>query len=156
MRVVDPLAEEGTPRVFQSGTANDGTAAIAASIGAINAYRGLDADNQYRHLFEIGERLAQGIRQAFRAHDIPCHVNQLGPMLQIFLCAEEPTFENYIGLDPQVLSLFFLALINEGVILTLPTSGHIYLSFAHTYEDIDEIIRKVNLVLDKYDFSSLT
>ena len=155
MRVVDPLAEEGTPRVFQSGTANDGTAAIAASIGAINAYRDLDANNQYEHLFEIGERLAGGIRQAFRTRDIPCHVNQLGPMLQIFLSAEEPAFENYIGLDPQILSLFFLALINEGVILTLPTSGHVYLSFAHTHEDIDEIIGKVNLVLDKYDFSSL-
>ena len=155
MRVVDPLAAAGTPRVFQSGTANDGTAAIAASIGAIYAYRDLDVNNQYEHLFEIGERLAGGVRQAFRAHNIPCHVNQLGPMLQIFLSAEQPAFENYIGLDPQVLSLFFLALINEGVILTLPTSGHIYLSFAHTHEDIEEIIEKVNLVLDKYDFSSL-
>ena len=155
MRVVDPLAAEGTPRVFQSGTANDGTAAIAASIGAINAYRDLDANNQYERLFEIGERLAGGIRQAFRMRSIPCHVNQLGSMLQIFLSAEKPAFENYIGLDPEVLSLFFLALINEGVILTLPTSGHIYLSFAHTHEDIDEIIEKVNLVLNKYDFSSL-
>ena len=156
MRVVDPLAAAGTPRVFQSGTANDGTAAIAAAMGAINAYRDLNAGNQYQHLFDTGGRLAQGIRQAFQTRNIPCHVNQLGPMLQIFLCAEEPTFENYIGLDPAVLSLFFLALINEGVILTLPTSGHIYLSFAHTHEDIEEIIEKVNLVLDKYDFSSLT
>ena len=156
MRVVDPLAPADTPRVFQSGTANDGTAAISAAIGALNAYRDLNADNQYRHLFEISDRLAQGIRQAFQTRNIPCHVNQLGPMLQIFLSAEKPTFENFINLDTEVLSLFFLALINEGVILTLPTSGHIYLSFAHTHEDIDEIIRKVNLVLDKYDFSSLT
>ncbi len=156
MRVVDSHAGAGTPRVFQSGTANDGTAAITASIGAINTYRDLDADDQYRHLFDLGERLAGGIRQAFRTHNIPCHVNQLGPMLQIFLSAGQPAFENYIGLDPEVLSLFFLAMINEGVILTLPTSGHIYLSFAHTHEDIDEIIGKVNLVLDKYDFSSLT
>ena len=156
MRVVDPLAAAGTLRVFQSGTANDGTAAIAASIGAINTYRDLDADNRYGHLLDIGERLAQGIRKAFQTRNIPCHVNQLGPMLQIFLSAEEPSFENYIGLDPQVLSLFFLALINEGVILTLPTSGHIYLSFIHTREDIEEIIEKVNLVLDKYDFLSLT
>ena len=156
MRVVDPRAAAGTPRVFQSGTANDGTAAIAASIGAIDTYRDLDAGSGYGHLFTIGEKLAAGIRQAFKKRNIPCHVNQLGPMLQIFLSAEKPAFENYIGLDPEVLSLFFLALINEGVILTLPTSGHIYLSFAHTHEDIDEIIRKVNLVLDKYDFSSLT
>lgn len=156
MRVVDPLAAAGTPRVFQSGTANDGTAAIAASIGAIKTYLALDGDDQYSHLFEIGGRLARGIREAFQTRNIPCHVNQLGPMLQLFLSAEKPTFENFTDLNPEVLSLFFLALINEGVILTLPTSGHIYLSFAHTHEDIEEIIEKVNLVLDKFDFSSLT
>ena len=155
MRVVDSPAATGAPRVFQSGTANDGTTAIAASIGAIDTYRDLDTNGRYRHLFDKAERLAQGIRQAFQARTVPCHVNQLGPMLQVFLSAEEPTFENYIGLDPQLLSLFFLALINEGVILTLPGSGHIYLSFAHTHEDIEEIIEKVNLVLDRYDFSSL-
>ena len=78
------MRQPGTPRVFQSGTANDGTAAIAASIGAINTYRDLDADSRYEHLFTIGEKLAGGIRQAFKKRHIPCHVNQLGPMLQIF------------------------------------------------------------------------
>ncbi len=72
-------------------------------------------------LFEIGERLARGIRQAFQTRDIPCHINQIGPMLQLFLSGEKPTFENFINSDPEALSLFFLALINEGVILTLPT-----------------------------------
>ena len=78
------------------------------------------------------------------------------PLLQLFLTDKKPTFENFVNLDLEVLSLFFLALINEGVILTLPTSNHIYLSFVHTEDDIEEIIEKANLVLDKYDFSSLT
>ena len=153
MRVVDPETPASAPAVFQSGTTNDGVAAIAAATGALQTYRQLDADNQYVRLFALAERLARGIRQAFRQRDIPCHVNQLGPMLQLFLSAETPTFANFISLDTEVLALFYLALINEGVILTLPTSGHIYLSFAHTAEDIEEIIQKVNLVLDKYDFS---
>ncbi len=156
MQVVDPNAPAGVAKVFQSGTANDGTAAIAASIGAIHTYRDLDADNQYNHLFEIGERLARGIRRAFQTRGIPCHVNQIGPLLQLFLSDKKPTFENFVNLDLEVLSLFFLALINEGVILTLPTSNHIYLSFVHTVDEIEEIIEKANLVLDKYDFSSLT
>jgi len=155
MRVVDPLAAIDTPRVFQSGTANDGTAAIAASVGAINTYRKLHASNQYAQLFDIGEKLAKGIREAFQTRNIPCHVNQIGPMLQLFLSSEEPSFERFATLDMQALSLFFLAMINEGVILTLPTSNHIYLSFVHTADDIDEIVEKVNLVLDKYDFKSL-
>ena len=155
MRVVDPLAPTNTPRVFQSGTGNDGTAAIAAAIGAITTYLSLDNEERYRDLFETGETLAQGIRAAFSSRGIPSHVNQLGPMLQIFLSDEEPGFERFATLDMEALPLFFLALINEGVILTLPTSNHIYLSFSHTTDDIRFIIEKVNLVLDKYDFRSL-
>ena len=155
MRVVDPSAPADAPRMFQSGTANDGAGAIAASIGAMRAYRRLAAEGQYERLFALGDRLAQGIRQAFQARGLSCHVNQLGPLLQLFLLREEPTFENLIHADEEALSLFFLALLNEGVILTLPTSGHIYLSFAHGADDIEEIIDKANLVLDKYDFRPL-
>ncbi|NKB39067.1 MAG: aminotransferase class III-fold pyridoxal phosphate-dependent enzyme [Gammaproteobacteria bacterium] len=156
MRVVDPHALADTPRVFQSGTGNDGTAAIAAGIGAINTYKALDAEGAYQHLHEIGKQLAGGIHAAFASRGIPCHVNQLGPMLQMFLSDEDASFERYASLDLEVLSLFFLALINEGVILTLPTSNHIYLSFYHSVEDINIVIAKVNVVLDKYDFKSIT
>ena len=155
MRVVDPLAAVETPKVFQSGTGNDGTAAIAAAIGAIKTYQELDNKGSYQHLNDIGELLARGIRESFSSRNIPCHVNQLGPMLQLFLSREEASFERFAELDMEVLSLFFLALINEGVILTLPTSNHIYLSFLHTTTDIDVIVEKVNVVLDKYDFQSL-
>ena len=76
-------------------------------------------------------------------------------MLQLFLSADRPSFEKYVNLDIKVLSLFFLGLINEGVILTLPTSNHIYLSFLHSEEDIKTIIKKINIVLDKYDFQTI-
>ncbi len=155
MRVVDPQAGSDTPRVFQSGTGNDGTAGITGAIGAISTYQQLHKMGEYKHLFTIGEALADGLRQAFLSREIPCHVNQLGPMLQLFLSAEEPGFERFSLLDTKALSFFFLALINEGVILTLPTSGHIYLSFVHTREDIDIIIDRANRVLNKYDFKSL-
>lgn len=155
MRVVDPLAPSNTPKVFQSGTGNDGTTAIAAGIGAIRTYQKLDKENGYQHLHDIGIQLAEGIHQAFSSRNIPCHVNQLGPMLQLFLSDDEPSFERYATLGLEVLSLFFLALINEGVILTLPTSNHIYLSFSHSKDDINTVVKKVNLVLDKYDFKSL-
>lgn len=152
MRVLDPTAPDEVPKAFQSGTANDGAGAVAAALGAMNAYRQLDADGQYERLHAVSRRLAAGLRLAFRRHGVPCHVNQLGPMLQLFLSDAAPTFENLIDSDREALALFFLAMINEGVILTLPTSGHIYLSFAHSAEDIEQIIDKANLVLDKYDF----
>ncbi|MBI1731430.1 MAG: aminotransferase class III-fold pyridoxal phosphate-dependent enzyme [Gammaproteobacteria bacterium] len=154
MRVVDPNAPADVPRVFQSGTGNDGTAALAAAVGAIGAYRS-EASAGYARLFDLAKELARGIRAAFAAHEVPCHVNQLGPMLQMFLTDAEPGFEHFSNLDHHALALFYLAMLNEGIILTLPTSNHIYFSFVHSMHDVRRIIEKVNLVLDRYDFASV-
>ncbi len=41
-------------------------------------------------------------------------------------------------------------MITEGVLLTTPNSGRIYISFAHTEEDIDKIIDTVDLVANEF------
>jgi len=76
-------------------------------------------------------------------------------MLQIFLTDAPPTFESCAGIPTWPGALFYLALINEGILLSLPTSNHIYLSFAHTDADVAEILLKVDTVLDRYDFGAL-
>ena len=154
MGCLDPAAPGGVT-VFQSGTGNDGTSALAAGLAAIRQYRELDASGGYARLHGLGQRLADGLRTAFAARRVPCHVNQLGPMLQLFLTDTRPEFAAYSGLDTGPVALFYLALINEGVLLSLPTSNHIYLSFAHTQQDIDEIVAKAGVVLDRWDFRSL-
>jgi|GEM_PF-588254 glutamate-1-semialdehyde 2,1-aminomutase len=155
LRCLDPHRPAGTPVVFQSGTGNDGTAALAAGHAAVSAYRELEQDGGYVRLNGLGERLAQGLRQAFAARGVPFHANQLGPMLQLFFSGETPGFERFARLPVGPLQLFYLALINEGVLLSLPTSNHIYLSFAHTNADIETVLAKVGTVLDRYDFREI-
>jgi hypothetical protein len=46
-------------------------------------------------------------------------------------------------------------MINEGILLSLPTSNHIYLSFAHSDDDIAQILEKIETVLDHHDFRTL-
>lgn len=154
MRCLDPQVPGGAT-VFQSGTGNDGTVALAAALGAVTEYRRLDGQGGYARLDGLGARLAEGLRSAFARRKVPCHVNQLGPMLQIFTSAAAPGFVAFSSLDTAPIALFYLALINEGVLLSLPTSNHIYLSFAHTETDIDEIVAKAGVVLDRYDFGVL-
>jgi glutamate-1-semialdehyde 2,1-aminomutase len=141
--------------VFQSGTGNDGTAALAAGTAAIELYRELEQDGSYGRLNGIAQRLAVGLRSAFKDRNVPFHANQLGPMLQLFLSDVTPSFENFAGLPPAPMQLFYLALINEGVLLSLPTSNHIYLSFAHTDADISIVLEKVAVVLNRYDFREI-
>ena len=155
LRCLDPNRPPGTPAVFQSGTGNDGTAALAAGVAAIDVYRQLERDGAYLRLNHVAAKLADGLGTAFAAHQVPFHANQLGPMLQLFLSDATPSFENFAGLPAAPLQLFYLALINEGVLLSLPTSNHIYLSFAHTDSDISMVLEKVSLVLDRYDFREI-
>ena len=42
MSVLDPNAPAGTPRVFQSGTVNDGAPALAACVAAMRVYTELE------------------------------------------------------------------------------------------------------------------
>jgi len=155
MRVVDPEAEAGTPRVFQSGTVNDGTAALAATTAALKTYQQLAEQGGYQRLGDKALRLKQGLVESFGRQGIGCQVNQLASMLQIYLTAEPVTFESSQGLNTAALELFYLALINEGILLSIPTSNHIYLSFAHGQADIDRILQKVDVVLEKYPFKTL-
>lgn len=152
---LDPARPAGVRPVFQSGTGNDGTAGLAAGLAALRTYRRLANEGAYDALAVRSRGLADGLRSAFAQHGVAGHVNQLGPMLQLFFADEVPTFETLHRASSEPLALFYLALINEGVLLSLPTSNHIYLSFAHTDPDFDQILAAVHRVLGRYDFQSL-
>jgi len=155
LRTLDPERPVGTPGVFQSGTGNDGTVALAAARAALSLYGELERQGEYTRLTARSSRLATGLRDAFRSRAVPCHVNQLGPMLQLFLSDAKPGFEIFSRLPSGPLALFYLALINSGILLSLPTSNHVYLSFAHTDADINRILDQVATVLESYDFGAL-
>ena len=155
LRSVDPERPAGTPVVFQSGTGNDGTVALAAAYAAVSLYREFESQGEYVRLTAHAARLATGLRHAFKNRAVPCHVNQLGPMLQLFLTDAQPSFEAFSKVPTGSLELFYLALINTGILLSLPTSNHVYLSFAHIDADIDRILDQVAVVLDTYDFGAL-
>ena len=156
MSVVDPRAEEGTPRVFQSGTVNDGPTALASASEALRQYRRLHKEGEYERLEQRTGLVGKALEEGFREVGIPCQVNHLASMLQIHVGANELSFETAQGQDARVLELFYLALINQGVMLSLPTSNHIYFSFAHSDKDFEFIRDKISYVFELYDFGSLS
>jgi len=152
MSVTDPLAPIGTPRVFQSGTGNDATLALALANGAIAEYERLFAAGEYHKLWDRVENLGAFLSDIFGDYGIPLKVNRLASMMQLFITDKPHTFENAIHLDGTLLDLFYLALINHGVILSLPTSNHLYFSFAHDDAAFDEIKTKIRKVFLEYPF----
>ncbi len=155
MQALDPDRPSSRSAVFQSGTGNDGTTALAAGLAAVRSYHDLDVGGDYRVLSELTENLARGMRDLFRRHSVPCHVNQLGPMMQLFFSDAEPGFEVFSRISTEPLALFYLAMINEGILLSLPASNHIYFSFAHSERDMAQVLEKAAIVLERYDFRAL-
>lgn len=150
MKVTDPLAPEGVPRVFQSGTGNDGTMALAAALGAIGEYERLADNGEYEALWTRVEALEHELRDVFARHEIGFHINRLCSMMQLFISDLPPSYEAYAEINNELLDLVYLALLSEGVMLSLPTSNHVYFSFMHDQADFDEIVAAVRTVLEKY------
>ena len=94
------------------------------------------------------------LRARAGAASIPLTTNRLCSMMQLFHSKKPGSFESYSGLDNAVLELFYLALINHGVLLSLPTSNHIYFSFAHDAGAFATILQAVTAVLEKYPFQA--
>jgi glutamate-1-semialdehyde 2,1-aminomutase len=154
MAVADPSpGRSAGPFAFQSGTGNDSTGALTAALAGMSAYRQLGDTGGYPALDGLASQLGHGLRDAFAAHGIACHFNQLGPMVRLFLTDGPPDFEHCTSLDRRPVNLFHLALLTEGV-LTIPGSNDFFLSFAHTESDIAEIIAAARRVLDRFDFPS--
>ncbi|MBI2831898.1 MAG: aspartate aminotransferase family protein [Chloroflexi bacterium] len=140
-------------RAIHGGTFADCTAAVAAGIASLKVYKQLKKTGEYQKLFQLTEKLKAGIEEAFKQRGVPCHVNQLGPSIKIFITDLEPaTFETYWKLDKTAISLFYLSMIPEGVWLANPSMRSVFLSFAHTEQDVEQIVAAVNTVLDKYRF----
>ena len=154
MAVADPSGRAPGPFAFQSGTGNDSTGALTAALAAMAAYQQLGASGAYRALAALAAQLAAGLRDAFAAHGIACHANQLGPMVRLFLTDGPATYEHCSRLDRRPINLFHLALLTEGV-LTIPGSNDFFLSFAHTASDVADIVAAARRVLSRYQFGSI-
>lgn len=154
MGVTDPLAPSESPHVFQSGTGNDGTLALACATAAIAQYRKLSADGEYARLANDVEVLKASLIAIFDEAGVGLHVNSLASMMQLYLTDEQPSFELYAHLSSDLIELFYLAMINEGVMLSLPTSNHVYFSFSHSKEDFAQIESAARIVLRKYPFAA--
>lgn len=140
--------------VTHGATFVDGTAAFAAAIAALRIYQELRESGGYARLFQASEELKMGIESVLRGYGIPCHINMLGPCLKIYLTDLAPSFEVYSNLDNTLRDLFTLSLITQGI-KVIPKGGSIFLSFAHTEEDIQAIIDSAKRSVERYGFHEL-
>jgi glutamate-1-semialdehyde 2,1-aminomutase len=133
MRKLAPLGP-----VYQAGTLSGNPLAMAAGLKAMEI---LGRPGTYERLEQLGKRLGDGLLAAAQAANVPACMNRVGSMLTLFFCAGPVTdYATAKQADTARFGRFFRAMRERGVFLPPSQFEAMFVSLAHTEEDIDEIV----------------
>jgi len=128
--------------VTHSGTYNSNPVVMAAAWATLTELE-QNREPIYKRLFELGTRLADGIRAIMKLRGIPALVHGYGPSIHVAFTQRE-AFDDYrdtLDQDMAAYHRFVVALADRGV-RSMP-DGRWYLSAAHTEADIKATLKAV-------------
>jgi len=141
--VMQKLAPLGP--VYQAGTLSGNPLAMAAGLTVIDI---LARPGTYERLNEAGDRLAKGLAAAAAAAKIPAQVNHLGSMVTMFFTATPVVdYATAKTSDTARFGAFFRGMREAGVFLPPSQYEAMFVSLAHTDEDLAKVIAAAKTVL---------
>lgn len=125
------------PSVFTGGTFAGNPLSVAAGVATLT-YLSTHRDSFYTTLNTLGSKLASDITTYWKTAKAPLHVMQYGSLLKVFFqAAPDGEVSSSASVSSQGRDAFFVHLLDKGV--ALHASGNIYLSEAHSAEDIETV-----------------
>lgn len=134
--IMDKLAPLGP--VYQAGTLSGNPLAMAAGLKTMEI---LGRPGAYERLEQLSARLAAGLLAAARDAGVPACVNRVGSMLTLFLTAGPVTdYASAKTSDTERFARFFRGMRERGVFLPPSQYEAMFVSLAHSDDDIDRVI----------------
>jgi glutamate-1-semialdehyde 2,1-aminomutase len=140
------IMEQITERkVMHAGTFNSNPLVMAGAHAALTELA-KDGGAVYRHMGQVGQQLAVGIRKLGQQYSIPISVEGPGPMLQVYFSAPERILNarDVAASDLPARDRFIAELMEHGVRLT--SRGLIFLSSTHGEAEIGATLEAVESV----------
>ena len=135
--IMDQLAPLGP--VYQAGTLSGNPLAMAAGIAVL---RLLQDDTRYQRLEMSSVLLEDGLRRAIGEAEVPAQVNRVGSLLTLFFSDDSVTdYASAKGSDTQRYARFFREMLSRGVFLAPSQFEAMFVSLAHSDEDIGRTIK---------------
>jgi glutamate-1-semialdehyde 2,1-aminomutase len=123
--------------VYQAGTLSGNPLAMAAGLKAMEI---LGRPGTYERLEHLGQRLGDGLLAAARDARVPAVLNRVGSMLTLFFTPGPVTdYATAKTADTARFGAFFRKMRDRGVFLPPSQFEAMFVSLAHTDEDIDQI-----------------
>ncbi|CAN5921610.1 glutamate-1-semialdehyde 2,1-aminomutase [soil metagenome] len=124
--------------VYQAGTLSGNPLAMAAGLKAMEI---LSRPRTYERLEQLGKRLVYGLLAAATAAGVPAVLNRVGSMLTLFFAKGPVTdYESAKTADTARFGSFFRNMRDRGVFLPPSQFEAMFVSLAHTDEDVDQIV----------------
>ena len=134
--IMDHILPAG--KVFQAGTLSGNPLATAAGIATLEVLRETDP---FSTLERMSRRLAAGVRAAAEEAGVPCYIGRRGSMMTIFFTPHPvANWDSAAACDTAAFARFFHTMLDYGVYLPCSQFEAMFLSAAHSDEDIDAAI----------------
>ena len=135
--IMQLVAPEGP--VYQAGTLSGNPLAMAAGLATLSHLSNPDV---YDHLALLSGALAQGLQEAADQVGLAVHINQTTSMLSLFFTDREVVdYETAQQCDTRRYQIFFHSMLESGVYLAPSQFEAVFISLAHTREDIERTVR---------------
>ena len=134
--IMDHILPAG--KVFQAGTLSGNPIATAAGIATLRLLRD---EPPYERLEKLGRQLARGLQDAAAKANIPHSVARVGSMMTFFFNADAVVdWESASRCDTQRFAKYFWGLLNRGIYMPCSQFEALFISSAHTEEDIQRTV----------------
>ncbi|WP_261133120.1 glutamate-1-semialdehyde 2,1-aminomutase [Bacillus sp. Marseille-Q3570] len=133
--IMDRIAPSGP--IYQAGTLSGNPLAMTAGYETLRQL----TEESYTEFGKKADRLQHGLSNAAEKHGIPHHINRAGSMIGLFFTDNEViNYETASSSNLDAFTVYFKAMINQGI--SIPPSQYegLFLSTKHTDEDIEKTI----------------
>jgi len=131
--------------IYQAGTLSGNPLAMAAGIASL---RLLQKNGVYEELERRTTRLAEGLKTIAQDLQVRIWVNSIGAMFSAFF-TDQPVidFKSACTSDLELFAAFFSGMLERGIYLAPSQYEAVFLSTAHTDEDISYTLEQAEVVL---------
>lgn len=138
--IMEKVAPAGP--VYQAGTLSGNPVAMAAGLAQLKIL--WEDPDLYIRIRKKGEMLFDGMRKILADHEIPYQVNSTASLGSIFFTKEKVTdYASAKTSDTAAFAEYFKYMLNHGIHLAPSQFEAMFLSDAHTKEDIAETLERM-------------
>lgn len=128
--------------VYQAGTLSGNPVAMAAGLAQLEILN--SSPGIYEDINKKAEVLGSGLEKIVQKHKVPVTLNRVGSLLCMFFSQNPVTnYQEAKQSNTKYYAAFFKSMLSKGIYLAPSQFEAMFVSTAHTYEDIDATLKAV-------------